>query len=191
MNLIDRIRFLFPFWFASSLYFLIPFIRNPIDAPQAFIYFDSLIPFIWWMIIPYYLYYIALFMPLLINDEIFLEKFVRLSLILLFISYTIFIIWPISCKTVMNSIENNPLDFLYGAVEIPWLKQNALPSVHVTISIFIALVLGEWKPKYRMIFLVCGFSIFFSTFFAKQHFIADSISGLLLSAIGYFFWKRF
>jgi len=191
MTLIDRIRFLFPFWFVSSLYFLIPFIRSPIDAPQVFIYFDSLIPFIWWMIIPYYLYYIGLLMPLIINDELFLERFVRSLLMLLFISYTIFIIWPISCEPVMNSVEHNPLYFLYGAVEIPWLKQNALPSVHVTISIFTALVLGEWKPKYRIIFLACGFSVFFSTFFAKQHFIADSISGLLLSVIGYFFWKRF
>ena len=190
MVLTDRIRLILPFWIVSSFYFLITFIRNPIDAPQAFINIDSLIPFAWWMIVPYYLYYIFLFMPIIINDKIFLNKFIQTSLILLSISYSIFIIWPISCEPVMRSITHNPLYFLYGAVEIEWLKQNGFPSVHVTISIFTSLVLGQYKPQFQIIFLVCGFLVFLSTFLAKQHFIADSISGLLLSGLGYLHWKR-
>jgi len=38
--------------------------------------------------------------------------------------------------------------------------------------------------------LISGFLVFLSTFLAKQHFIADSISGLLLSGLGYLHWKR-
>ena len=190
MVLIDRFKTLLPFWIASSFYFLIPFIRNPINAPQFFLYIDNLIPFVWWMIIPYYLYYIGLVMPLIVKDKILLNHFVHVSLILLGISYIIFIIWPISCAPVMLSVTQNPLSFLYGAVEIAWLKQNGLPSVHVTISLFTALVLGTYRPRYRIIFLVCAFLVFLSTFLAKQHFIADALSGLLLAYFGFFYWKR-
>ena len=90
----------------------------------------------------------------------------------------------------MMSVTNNPLSFLYGAVELEWLKQNGLPSVHVTISMFTALVIADYKPQYRLFFLVCGFLVFLSTFLAKQHFVVDSLSGLFLSIIGYLYWKR-
>ncbi|MBE76475.1 MAG: hypothetical protein CMG41_01900 [Candidatus Marinimicrobia bacterium] len=190
MALIDRFKILLPFWIVSSFYFLIPFIRNPINAPQFFLYIDNLIPFVWWMIIPYYMYYIGLVIPLIVKDKILLNHFVHVSLILLGISYITFIIWPISCAPVMLSVTQNPLSFLYGAVEISWLKQNGLPSVHVTISLFTALVLGMYRPRYRIIFLVCAFLVFLSTFLSKQHFIADSLSGLLLAYFGFFYWKR-
>ena len=191
MILIDRIRLLLPFWISSSFYFLIPFIRDPIDAPKIFINIDNQIPFVWWMIVPYYLYYISLFMPLIINDKNLLNNFVQTSVILLSISYGIFIIWPISCEPVMQRVTDNPLSFLYGAVEIDWLKQNGLPSVHVTISVFTALVLGQYMPKFQKLFLFCGMLVFLSTFLAKQHFIADSFSGLLLSGLGFLYWQRF
>ena len=190
MALTDRIRLVLPFWILSAFYFLIPFIKDPIDAPQIFIYMDNKIPFVWWMIVPYYLYYIGLLMPLIINNKIILSKFIQTCLILLSISYSIFIIWPISCGPVMMSVKNNPLNFLYGAVEIEWLKQNGLPSVHVTISMFTALVMAQYKPQYKLSFLVCGFLVFLSTFLAKQHFVIDSLTGLFLSGFGYIYWKR-
>ena len=46
MDLIDRIRLVSPFWILSAFYFLIPFIRNPIEAPQIFINMDNQIPLI-------------------------------------------------------------------------------------------------------------------------------------------------
>ena len=190
MDLIDRIRLVLPFWILSAFYFLIPFIRDPIDAPQVFISMDNQIPFVWWMIVPYYFYYAGLLIPLIINNKKILSKFIQTCLILLSISYSVFIIWPISCEPVMMSVTNNPLSFLYGAVELEWLKQNGLPSVHVTISMFTALVIADYKPQYRLFFLVCGSLVFLSTFLAKQHFVVDSLSGLFLSILGYLYWKR-
>ena len=190
MDLIDRIRIVLPFWILSAFYFLIPFLIDPINAPSIFIYIDNQIPFVWWMIVPYYFYYAGLLMPLIIKNKNILSKFTQTCLILLIISYGVFIIWAISCEPVMMSVTNNPLSFLYGAVEIEWLKQNALPSVHVTISMFTAMTIAEYKPQYRLFFLVCGFLVFLSTFLAKQHFVVDSLSGLILSVIGYSYWKR-
>ena len=84
----------------------------------------------------------------------------------------------------MMSVTNNPLSFLYGAVEIEWLKQNGLPSVHVTISMFTAMTIAEYKPQYKLFFLVCGFLVFLSTFLAKQHFVIDSLAGLFCLSLG-------
>ena len=44
MDLIDRIRLVLPFWILSVFYFLIPFIKDPIQAPKVFIYIDNQIP---------------------------------------------------------------------------------------------------------------------------------------------------
>ena len=190
MNYTERAGLILPFWLLSSCYFLIPFIRSPIDPPALLIAIDDVIPFVWWMIIPYYLYYVALFLPLLISERSRLQSFISIAMQLLLISYAVFIFWPITCETVMQSIESNPLMYLYDAVEFSWLKQNALPSVHVAISGFTGLVLANERPELKWIFWLGALLVFFSTFLAKQHFIADGIAGSFLAIIGYQLWKR-
>ena len=143
------------------------------------------------MIIPYYFYYIFLFLPLLISEQSKLQSFTSIAMQLLLISYSVFIFWPISCEAVMNSVKPNPLMPLYDAVKFFWLKQNALPSVHVVISGFTDLVLADEKPELKWIFWTGVVLVFFSTFLAKQHFIADGIAGLFLAFVGYQLWKRF
>jgi len=85
------------------------------------------------MILPYYFYYIALLLPLMITEQSKLQVYTSIAMKLLLISYTVFIIWPITCKAVL---------------------------------------------------------VFFSTFLAKQHFIADGITGLFLGFAGYLMWKK-
>jgi len=143
MKFINRLTVLSPFWLLSSCYLLIPLLRSPIQAPQFFIDIDSAIPFIWWMIIPYYFYYIIVFLPLMISDLNMLKSLVNIAMILLLGSYSIFIIWPISCAPVLMSIQPNPLSALYGFVTFSWLQQNAFPSVHVIISTFIGLIFAN------------------------------------------------
>ena len=65
------------------------------------------------------------------------------------------------------------------------LQQNALPSVHVAISGFTSLVLADEKPDLKWLFWIGAVLVFFSTFLAKQHFIADGITGLFLGFAGY------
>jgi len=84
------------------------------------------------MILPYYFYYIALLLPLMITEQSKLQVYTSIAMKLLLISYTVFIIWPITCKAVL---------------------------------------------------------VFFSTFLAKQHFIADGITGLFLGFAGCLMWK--
>ena len=154
MKINDRLIALLPFWIVSSCYFLIPLIRSPIPAPQLFIDIDSSIPFTWWMIIPYYLYFISLLLPLLISDLSKLKAFVNIAVVLLLGSYSIFIIWPISCEPVLTSIKPNPLSILYRTVTFSWLQQNAFPSVHVIISGFIGFILAGEIPGLKYLFLL-------------------------------------
>jgi len=188
MKFINRLTVLSPFWILSSCYFLIPLLRSPIQAPQFFIDIDSAIPFIWWMIIPYYFYYIIVFLPLMISDLNMLKSLVNIAMILLLGSYSIFIIWPISCAPVLMSIQPNPLSALYGFVTFPWLQQNAFPSVHVIISTFIGLIFARQIPGLKWLFWIGIVLVFLATFLTKQHFIADSIAGLIIGIIGYRIW---
>ena len=91
----------------------------------------------------------------------------------------------------MNSVKPNPLMPLYDAVKFFWLKQNAPPPVHVVISGFTGLGLADEKPELKWVFWTGAVLVFFSTFLAKQHFIADGIAGLFLAFVGYQLWKRF
>ena len=190
MNFNKRVKLVAPFWLLSACYFLIPFIRDQIQPPALFIDIDNAIPFIWWMILPYYFYYIALLLPLMITEESKLQVYTAIAMKLLLISYTVFIIWPITCEVVMDNVKPNPFMFLYDAVEFSWLKQNALPSVHVAVSGFTGLVLADEKPDLKWMFWLGIVLVFLSTFFAKQHFIADGIAGLILSFAGYQLWKK-
>ena len=190
MNLTRRVKLVLPFWLLSACYFLIPFIRNPIQPPALFIDIDNAIPFIWWMILPYYFYYIALLLPLLITEQSKLQVYTSIAMKLLLISYTVFIIWPITCKAVLDSVKPNPFMPLYDFVKLSWLQQNALPSVHVAISGFTGLVLADEKPDLKWFFWIGAVLVFFATFLAKQHFIADAITGLFLGFAGYQMWKN-
>ena len=190
MNYTERVGLILPFWLLSSCYFLIPFIRDPVDPPSFLITIDNMIPFVWWMIVPYYLYYVFMFLPLLISERSRLQGFVSIAMQLLLISYAVFIFWPITCETVMKSVEPNPLMFLYDAVEISWLKQNAMPSIYVAISGITGLVLANERPNLKWAFWIGALLVFFSTFLAKQHFMADGIAGSFLAIAGYQLWKR-
>ena len=190
MSLIERIKLLIPFWVFSACYFLIPFIRSPIPAPQFLINIDTVIPFVWWMIIPYYFYYIILFLPLMLSDRTKLKSFIQIATILLLISYTVFIIWPISCEKILATRTDNPLAWMHGMITFTWLYQNAFPSIHVIISCMVCLILGYEFSRQRILYWVGGGSVFFATFFIKQHFLIDSVAGLILGCIGYFFWLK-
>lgn len=190
MSLADRIKTLVPFWGLSLCYFIIPFLRNPIPPPELFLKIDTEIPFIWWMIIPYYLYYISLLLPLLVKENHRLESFVKTAAVMLIFSYFIFIIWPISCEPILMTRTDNPLNFMHGMVTFPWLYQNAFPSVHVIIGTLVSGVMGMEYPNKKWLFWSGAGLIFFATFLIKQHYIMDAVIGLVFGWCAVIFWKK-
>ncbi|GIT74229.1 MAG: hypothetical protein Ct9H300mP29_2230 [Candidatus Neomarinimicrobiota bacterium] len=81
---------------------------------------------------------------------------------------------------------------LVGAIWLcyifPWLQQNAFPSVHVIISTFIGLIFAKQIPELKWLFWIGIVLVFLATFLTKQHFIADSIAGLIIGIFGYRIW---
>ena len=67
-----------------------------------------------------------------------------------------------------------------------FLHQNTLPSMHVVVSGIIAFTLSEEYPKWGKLYYLIALGIFLGTFLIKQHYILDSISGLIIVIIIYY-----
>ena len=98
-----------------------------------------------------------------------------------------------------SSVHN--LDtFLRWAVHLQYkadsTAMNCLPSLHATVGMAMAMI-GIWTGKDEKHFpiglrIFCGlfgFGIIMSTFFVKQHYFIDAVTGALLMAIFYFIFK--
>ncbi|MBT3299200.1 MAG: hypothetical protein HN657_00490 [Candidatus Marinimicrobia bacterium] len=181
-----RFKIILPFWVMIIGYFIILESIEPIPSPKSLYFLDQFIPFFWFMIIPYYLHYIGLLLPpILIKSETQLRSVTQMSMILTGICYGFFIFWPVSVDSLWNSIISNPLNGMYSILLVEGWDQNYFPSMHVTISCFFMWVFAHEHPKQKWIIYVIGFSIFFATFLTKQHFILDSIFGLILAYGGF------
>ena len=97
--------------------------------------------------------------------------------------YLIYFVWPISAGNILSQIENNTFSFLHSSITFNFLHQNTLPSMHVVVSGIIAFTLSEECPKWGKLFYLIALGIFLGTFLIKQHYILDSISGLIIVII--------
>ena len=184
-----RFKVFSSFYLITVFYFIIPFIVNPIEPPLFFFYLDQYIPFIWWFIIPYYFHYIAFLLPpLLIKDIDRLRLLTKTLNISTLCCYLIYIIWPVDCTLLFSDITANSLFFMHNIVLLEYLHQNAFPSMHVMVSSLIGLVLLRENKKYRVLSYILIVGVFFATFLIKQHFILDSIFGLMLALLMYKFY---
>lgn len=57
--------------------------------------------------------------------------------------------------------------------------------MHVTVTVIIALAITKYESKFRNLMLIMILAIFLATFLIKQHYLMDSISGLLVGYIGF------
>ena len=189
-NLFKRISIFSLFLLFFCVYFLIALLIEPIPCPNWISNIDKYIPFIWWMIIPYYSYYILLIIPPFLIQDIEKIKLLTKTLIEMSIfCYITYIIWPISSSNVLASVSSNPLDFLHEFITFKFLDQNALPSMHVSVTTTIGLAISKYKIKYKNLMLMMILGIFLATFLIKQHYLIDSITGLILGYTAFIRYK--
>lgn len=173
-----------------AVYFLIAAIVDPIPCPKWISSIDNKIPFIWWMIIPYYSYYILLIIPpFIIKDEHRIKLLTRTLIETAIVCYIVYIIWPISSNNVLEQVTPNPLSSLHDFITFEFLYQNALPSMHVSVTTTIGLSIAKYQTKYKNLMLVVILGIFLATFLIKQHYLVDSITGLILGYIAFIRYK--
>jgi len=173
-----------------AVYFLIAAIVDPIPCPKWISSIDNKIPFIWWMIIPYYSYYILLIIPpFIIKDEHRIKLLTRTLIETAIVCYIVYIIWPISSNNVLEQVTPNPLSLLHDFITFEFLYQNALPSMHVSVTTTIGLSIAKYQTKYKNLMLIVILGIFLATFLIKQHYLVDSITGLILGYIAFIRYK--
>ena len=173
-----------------AVYFLIAAIVDPIPCPKWISSIDNKIPFIWWMIIPYYSYYILLIIPpFIIKDEHRIKLLTRTLIETAIVCYIVYIIWPISSHNVLEQVTPNPLSLLHDFITFEFLYQNALPSMHVSVTATIGLAIAQYQTKYKNLMLIVILGIFLATFLIKQHYLVDSITGLILGYIAFIRYK--
>ena len=173
-----------------AVYFLIAAIVDPIPCPKWISSIDNKIPFIWWMIIPYYSYYILLIIPpFIIKDEHRIKLLTRTLIETAIVCYIVYIIWPISSHNILEQVTPNPLSLLHDFITFEFLYQNALPSMHVSVTATIGLAIAQYQTKYKNLMLIVILGIFLATFLIKQHYLVDSITGLILGYIAFIRYK--
>ena len=189
VNKINQVKQFIPYWVVMSLYFTLPFIVSPIAPPECFLVIDNQIPFVWWLVLPYYFHFIAIVIPPFLKWEEFeFNQLIQTLIVSTLICYLFFVVWPIGSGNIESPISSNPFQVLFKIIDLHWHKQNYFPSLLVVASGIIGLVIGSKFPKSKwMMWVYVGF-IFFSTFLTKQHFLADSISGLIIAIIGWKYW---
>ncbi len=189
--MLNRIRIYSAFWIVTIFYFIIPIIRSSIDCPPWVYYFDQFIPFMGWMIIPYYSYYIMFIIPpFIIKNHKRLSLLTSLLIKISLFCYFIFLVWPISSGFILRQVEDNGFSFLHSFITFDFLYQNAFPSMHVAVSVVIGYVLADEYPKKRLIFYLWAFGIFLGTFLIKQHYLLDSLSGLFVAILACYIYRK-
>ena len=191
-QIINNIKIFSSFWILLSLYFVIPIFIDSTRVPDWFYYLDSNIPFIPFMIIPYYFYYIVVIVPPLIwRDEWEIRNITSILNIITITCYMIFIIWPIDASHVLNQVyfpSESFFIFFHDFITYGYLHQNAFPSMHVAVTTFLCLSYMNDFKNYRIIALLVAFLVFFATFLIKQHYFIDSIAGLFLGFLGFYYY---
>ena len=192
LPLFDRIKIFSSFWFILGCYFTIPYFVYSVDTPNWFYYIDSMIPFISWMIIPYYIYYLVVLLPPFIwTNEWKIRNITAILNFLSIICYIIFILWPIDASHILRQAlvkEDSVLFFFHNLITYDFLHQNAFPSMHVVVSSFLCLCYYHDFKKFRLAAILIAFFIFLATFLIKQHYFFDSIIGLLIGFFGYCYY---
>lgn len=164
--------------------------------------FDTAIPVIPWMILPYYTLYFYYPMAAMLgmkNDQTKREciLFHQILLILTWLIWMIFIFLPAKVD-LRGSIDYDELGIWSGlfeslhSVDTPW---NAWPSLHIVQSLLSVLIVQRWyfgqsnKHNISLVILwFCWSLLAISVMTTKQHFVWDTVTAIIISLAAWKYW---
>lgn len=131
-------------------------------------------------------FYVSL-APALLRSRVQLLFHAKVAGLMAIAGLTVFFFWPTAAPTMAGLSEAD-------AAGLAWLKQvdsagNACPSLHVAFAVFSGLwlhrTLGEigLPTVVRVLNLVWGGAIVYSTLATKQHVVVDVLAGVVLGLI--------
>tara|TARA_B110000014_G_C20072344_1_gene559383 strand:- start:916 stop:1338 length:423 start_codon:yes stop_codon:yes gene_type:complete len=128
--------------------------------------------------------------PFIVKNHKRLRLLTSLLIKISLFCYFIFLIWPISSDAILRQVEEGGLSFLHSFITFDFLYQNAFPSMHVAVSVVIGYVLVDEYPKRRVFFYLWTLGIFLGTFLIKQHYLLDSLCGLLVAFPACYIYRK-
>ena len=116
--------------------------------------------------------------------------YVQRGLVAVFLSLTIFAIWPTQTKPREYAVVgNDPTSLLYQkmvAIDDP--PANAAPSLHVSLTCLLAFALLRDFPRWWPVITVCVLLVWAATLFTRQHHLIDVATGVLLACLVVLVW---
>ncbi len=180
-ELLTRLRWYIPFAGMVALYFVIPLAVEPVPPPDWLAAPDRHIPFVWWMVVPYYWHFFLIIGLFFLPDIV---EFRRTMLGLIWVSaiiYIVFIAWPVRVN-LLDGIDFSryPLAWMHEAVFLDYLRQNSFPAQHVVVTSILSLRMRDAFPRWTPLWFIIMAGVFLSTFLIKQHYLWDSVAGLIV-----------
>jgi membrane-associated phospholipid phosphatase len=174
----------------SAVYFPINYLTAFRQTYTLGILIDNLIPFLPLTVFIYHLTYVLWFLPYLVIKKIkTLRKLTWAYLALLLISAVIFLIFPVEVIRP-EVVAGGFLGWLINTFYSMDLPYNAFPSIHASYTLLAGLVFYKYNKKIGWGALILSFLIILSTLTFKQHYLLDSVAGIILSIGAYFFFFR-
>jgi membrane-associated phospholipid phosphatase len=183
---------LFGLW--AGGYFFVGWLTDPNSAPllpPEVARFDPFIPFD-----PAFVFlYLAVY-PMFLLPFFYCRSngtLVRLAIgyfLMLTFSYTIFVLSPVQFPrppeaTGESLFANWALNIVYGQ-DPPW---NCLPSTHCAVAMLSALSIAETNRRMGTYAVLIALLVALSTFYTKQHYIVDALSGVLIAIVTFYLMR--
>ena len=151
---------------------------------------DAYVPFWPMFSIPYLLsipWWILCFLwaTLKMDDER-LKAFIVGALVMMVTSYALYIGFPTYIERPVvegHRFQDEIVRYIYGNDRL----NNAFPSGHTYMTVFIVLFWWRWKPRLRAIWVPFGVLVVLSTLFTGQHNLLDPLGGILWAVGSYLF----
>lgn len=151
---------------------------------------DSWIPLVPAFIVFYILGYVLPFTSLFVVKRSRDRAWLFVTLFLIFtVSFLIFRFFPVTMQKTLAE-GTDVLSKLTRLHQSHDTDSNCFPSLHVSVNVFIALLLIRKNPKHK--FWVVPFTalIVLSTLFVKQHLVVDVVGGIALGWGAHAFYVR-
>ncbi|QCX33718.1 hypothetical protein FDN13_08395 [Caloramator sp. E03] len=187
-----RLSFLISIIFTSAIYRYLNVYRGKAYHIPTFI--DGLIPFNKYFAIPYLGWYIYLgfwiFYYSVVDEKRYFKLIwgLNLGMLICFFVYYFFPTYVPRPEIHGNDIFDNMMRFIYNK-DNPY---NCFPSIHVFDAVLVGIYINrdEVLSLYdKLISSMIVVIIIFSTFFVKQHYIYDAISGMFVAYSVYFIFN--
>jgi membrane-associated phospholipid phosphatase len=188
MNIKGRLLWALPVVVGVLLYFPLNYYQRGGIAPAtAWDSFFTLWP-VW--VIPYMLtqpfWMGTLVYCMLKMDERSYRETILGAALVVFVSVAVWTFFP----TFVNRPVVTGSGIWYDAIR--WLYHtdhtyNALPSLHVSMTMFSVGALSRWRPRWNVLWWFILVAVSLSTLFTRQHYLLDVVTGLTLGGLGLLF----